>query len=37
LLEKCGFKYEGCLRQHRFHRGKLVDVYMFSVLREEFL
>lgn len=36
LLEKCGFKYEGCLRQHRYHRGKLVDVYMFSILREEF-
>lgn len=37
LLEKCGFKYEGCLRQHRYHRGKLVDVYMFSVLREDFV
>lgn len=36
LLEKCGFTYEGCLRQHRYHRGKLVDVYMFSILREEF-
>jgi len=37
LLEKCGFTYEGYLRQHRYHRGKLVDVYMFSILREEFL
>jgi len=36
LLEKCGFKYEGCLRQHRFHRGKYVDVYVFSFLKEEF-
>ncbi len=37
LLEKCGLQYEGRLRQHRLHRGKLVDVYMFSILREEFL
>ena len=36
LLEKCGFKYEGRLRQHRYHRGKLVDVYMFSILKQEF-
>jgi ribosomal-protein-alanine N-acetyltransferase len=37
LLEKCGFAYEGCLRQHRYHRGKFVDVYSFSILREEYL
>lgn len=37
LLEKCNLQYEGRLRQHRYHRGKLVDVYMFSILREEFL
>ncbi len=36
LLEKCDFKYEGCLRQHRFHREKYVDVYVFSFLKEEF-
>ncbi len=36
LLEKCNFKYEGCLRQHRYHRGKFVDVYSFSVLKEEY-
>ena len=30
LLEKCGFKYEGCLRQHRYHRGKLVDCHHFG-------
>lgn len=37
LLEKCGFQYEGCLRQHRYHRGKYVDVYSFSMLRDEYL
>lgn len=37
LLEKCGFSYEGKLRQHRFHRGKYVDVYSFSILKEEYL
>lgn len=36
LLEKCKFKYEGCLRQHRYHRGKYVDVYVFSFLKEDF-
>ena len=37
LLEKCGFVYEGCLRQHRYHLGKFVDVYSFSLLRDDFL
>ncbi len=36
LLERCGFQCEGRLRQHRYHRGALVDVYMFSILQEEF-
>lgn len=36
LLLNCGFKLEGCLRQHRYHRGNYVDVYNFSLLREEF-
>jgi ribosomal-protein-alanine N-acetyltransferase len=35
LLEKCGFKLEGRLRQHRFHRGQYVDVYVFSRLRND--
>lgn len=37
LLEKCGFVYEGKLRQHRYHRGKYVDVYSFSILRDEYV
>lgn len=37
LLEKCGFSHEGRLRQHRFHRGKYVDVYIYSLLKEEFV
>jgi ribosomal-protein-alanine N-acetyltransferase len=37
LLQKCGFAVEGILRQHRYHRGNYVDVYFFSLLRDEYL
>ena len=33
LLLKAGFTLEGCLRQHRYHRGTYVDAYIFSLLR----
>lgn len=36
LLAKCNYQLEGCLRQHRYHRARYVDVYMFSMLKEEF-
>ncbi len=36
LLLKCGFTLEGILRQHRYHRGRFVDVFFFSLLKEEF-
>lgn len=36
LLLKCDFKLDGHLRQHRYHRGSYVDVYNFSLLKEEF-
>jgi ribosomal-protein-alanine N-acetyltransferase len=32
VLEKCGFTFEGILRQHRFHKGKYVDVRSYSLL-----
>jgi len=32
VLEKCGFVFEGNLRQHRFHNGKYVDIGIYSVL-----
>lgn len=35
LLLKCGFTLEGLLRQHRYHKGKFVDVYVFSILKED--
>ncbi len=35
LLLKCGFHLEGCLRQHRYHRGKYVDVFIFSLLKSD--
>lgn len=35
LLEKCQFKQEGLLRQHRFHLDKYVDVFIYSRLKNE--
>lgn len=35
VLEKCGFKHEGVLREIFFFRGEVVDANMFSLLREE--
>jgi len=37
MLEKCGFEFEGNLRQHRFFNGKYVDIGIYSLLRIEFL
>jgi len=34
LYEKCGFVCEGCKRNARFKNGKFVDLYIYSVLRE---
>jgi ribosomal-protein-alanine N-acetyltransferase len=35
VAEKCGFKPEGILRQAIFHRGRHVDLELFSLLRDE--
>lgn len=35
LLLKCGFTLEGTLRQHRYHRGRFVDVDFFSLIRSD--
>ena len=35
LLEKCGFVFEGTMRNALFHRGAYTDVLLFSLLREE--
>jgi len=35
VLEKVGFKREGTLRKVMFVRGEWVDVYVYSILREE--
>lgn len=37
LLLKNGYELEGVLRQHRYHRGVYVDVFVFSILRQEWL
>ncbi len=37
VLEKCGFAFEGNLRQHRFHNGKYVDIGIYSVLYQDHL
>lgn len=36
LLLKSNFTLEGTLRQHRYHRGSYVDVFVFSLLRSDF-
>ncbi|MES2677138.1 MAG: GNAT family N-acetyltransferase [Pseudomonadota bacterium] len=35
VLEKCGFAFEGNLRQHRFHNGKYVDIGIYSILYQD--
>lgn len=35
IAEKCGYVYEGTMRQAFFARGKYHDVQFFSILREE--
>jgi [ribosomal protein S5]-alanine N-acetyltransferase len=35
IAEKLGFKHEGVLRQCWFHRGKFVDIDIYSLLRHE--
>lgn len=36
ILEKHGFKPEGCLRRHEYKLGKVYDVLMFGLLKEEY-
>ena len=36
VLQKCGFKLEGVLRQREFIKGKFPDVTMYSLLREDY-
>ena len=36
VIEKCGFKYEGCLRRGEMrYDGKVFDIESFSLLKEE--
>lgn len=37
VLEKAGFKFEGNLRQHRYHKGKYVDIGIYSVLYQDYI
>jgi ribosomal-protein-alanine N-acetyltransferase len=37
VLEKVGFKFEGNLRQHRYHNGKYLDIRIYSILRQDIL
>jgi [ribosomal protein S5]-alanine N-acetyltransferase len=36
VLEKCGFKFEGVLRQRELIKGKFPDVSMYSRLRDDY-
>lgn len=35
VLEKCGFAFEGNLRQHRYHNGCYVDIGIYSILYQD--
>ncbi|KAM7462813.1 hypothetical protein LguiA_030934 [Lonicera macranthoides] len=35
VLDKCGFKREGVLRKYLIHKGKTIDMIMFSLLRTD--
>ena len=35
VLEKAGFQYEGTLRNNAVNNGKVIDMKMYSLLREE--
>ena len=37
LYEKCGFVREGLKREAKYKQGKFVDMYMYSVLKSEFV
>ena len=36
LYEKCGFVKEGIKRKAKYKDGKFVDMYLYSILREEY-
>ncbi|MBM7692172.1 ribosomal-protein-alanine N-acetyltransferase [Peribacillus deserti] len=36
LVEKLGFKREGCLRHYEFTCGKFDDLYMYSIIKKDF-
>jgi ribosomal-protein-alanine N-acetyltransferase len=36
VLEKCGFAFEGVLRQREFIKGRFIDVSMYSLLRQDY-
>jgi len=36
VLEKCGFRFEGVLRQREFIKGRFPDVSMYSLLRSDY-
>jgi len=35
VLEKCGFKFEGLLRQAYINRGQVIDSNLYSIIRSE--
>lgn len=37
VMEKCGMKKEGILRQRLINKGRLTDIALYSILKEEYI
>jgi ribosomal-protein-alanine N-acetyltransferase len=35
VLEKCGFRYEGTLRERVFSKGRFIDLLLYAILRQD--
>lgn len=36
FYQKCGFKYEGCFKNHIYIKGKIYDLLWYAILKNEF-
>ena len=36
VMQKCGMRYEGCVRGRLYNKGRYVDVALYAILREDY-